>query len=152
MPSFGADAPAYFYYIPRNERKERTYLTSDTCVIDHKDFFVKGCLEMPIQDHKETFIFTAWVSLSERNFHKFQDLLDVEEREQQKPMAGWFSSWIHPFEGTENLKARIHFRNDGIRPYVELEPTEHPLAKTQQIGISLDLIDEMYSYYVHGIK
>ena len=150
IPSFGADAPIYFYFVPQNERKGRTYLTSNTCVIDDKDFFVKGCLEMPIQDHKGTFIFTAWISLSEGNFNKFQDLLKVQERVQEKPMVGWFSSWIHPFEGTENLKARIHFRNNGIRPYIELEPTEHPLAITQRNGISEDLIAEMYGYYVHG--
>lgn len=150
VPSFGARAPIYFYYVPQNEREERTSLTSNTCVIDDEEFFIYGCLEMPIIECEEIFVFGVWISLSESNFYKFQDLLSVQDREHQKPMVGWLSSWIHPFEGTEKLKARIHFRNNGIRPYVELEPTEHPLAVTQKNGISEHLIDEMYGYYVHG--
>ncbi|MGL9623950.1 DUF2199 domain-containing protein [Bradyrhizobium sp. U531] len=37
---------------------------------------------------------------------------------------------------TENLKTRLHLRN-GFRPYIELEPTDHPLALEQRLGISV---------------
>ncbi|MDQ4141077.1 MAG: DUF2199 domain-containing protein [Bacteroidota bacterium] len=150
IPSFGTDAPVYFYHVPENEREERTFLTSDTCVIDDKDFFVKGCLEMPVLGYDETFSFNAWVSLSETKFFKFRDLLDGEEREHHEPMVGWFSTWIYPFEETERLIAKIHFRNDGIRPLIELQPTEHPLAIAQMNGIKREQIQVIYEYYVHG--
>ena len=152
VPSFGADAPIYFYDVPADERDARTFLTSDACVIDDEHYFVKGCLEMPIVDHDEIFSFNGWISLSETNFFKFQELLEVKDRDHHQPMVGWFSSWIYPFKDTEKLVGRIHFRNDGIRPLIELEPTEHPLAKAQGNGITTDQIKEIYSYYVHGVK
>ena len=152
VPSFGTNAPLYFYDVPEDEREQRTFLTSDTCVIDDKHYFAKGCLEMPIVGYDEIFSFNGWISLSEINFFKFQDLLDEKERNHHQPMVGWFSSSIYPFEETEKLVGRIHFRNDGIRPLIELEPTEHPLSKAQREGITIDKISETYSYYVHGIK
>jgi len=152
IPSFGTEAPLYYYYIPDNELEERTFLTSDTCVIDDTDYFVKGCLEIPVTGYKELFSYNGWVSLSEDNFFKFQDLFDVAERENQEPMVGWFSSWIYPFEDTEKLKAKIHFRNNGTRPFIELEPTDHPLAKAQKEGLTFDKVKEIYEYYVHGVE
>src|SRR5829696_4206764 len=47
MPTFGADAPLYLYGIPEEERQQRCVLQSDTCVIDDKLFFVRGCIEIP---------------------------------------------------------------------------------------------------------
>jgi hypothetical protein len=150
IPSFGVDAPVYYYHVSEDNRDKRTFLSSDTCVIDDKDFFVKGCLEMPVLGYGGIFSFNAWISLSEPNFFKFQDLLHVEEREHYEPMVGWFSTWIYPFEDTEKLIGRIHFRNNGIRPLIELQPTEHPLAMAQKNGIKKEQIQEIYEYYVHG--
>lgn len=153
IPSFGTKAPNYYYSIPKNEISERVFLTTDTCVIDNKNFFVRGCLEFPVIGYLEKFSFGAWVSLSEENFYRFEELYDKENRENEVPMFGWFSSWIWPYyEDTENIKSRIHFRNNGIRPYIELEPTNHPLALAQTKGITEQDLYKIYEYYVHGKK
>jgi hypothetical protein len=47
---FGADAPAPYYAIPKDERDSRCDLTSDLCVIDEEHFFIRGCLEIPVVD------------------------------------------------------------------------------------------------------
>ncbi|WP_339726730.1 DUF2199 domain-containing protein [Maribacter stanieri] len=153
VPNLGSNAPNYYFSIPDEEIKKRTFLTSDTCVIDDVHFFVRGCLEIPLIGHEEVFSFGAWVSLSKENFEKFESLYDVKERRDNEPMFGWFSSWVWPFyTDTENIKSIIHLRNDGIRPYIELEPTEHPLALLQSEGISSEQVIKMYEYYVHGKK
>lgn len=152
VPSFGTEAPIYFYDIPENEREERVFLTSDTCVIDDDEFYVKGSVEIPVIGYKEIFSFNAWVSLSEINFFKFQDLLDVKIRKNNEPMLGWFSSSIWPFTDTEKIKAKIHFRDEGTRPFIELGGTQHPLVELQQEGISFDEIKRIYEYYVHGVE
>jgi hypothetical protein len=41
-------------------------------------------------------------------------------------------------EPTLNLKTMVHFQGKGLRPKIELEPTDHPLAMAQQNGLSLD--------------
>jgi hypothetical protein len=44
----------------------------------------------------------------------------------------------------------VHLRDHGLRPYIELEPTEHPLAIEQQSGISAERVAELLSLYLHG--
>ena len=36
------------------------------------------------------------------------------------------------------------------RPYIELEPTDHPLAVEQRKGITADRVAEFYAHYEHG--
>ena len=150
MPHLGASAPIYYFGIPKEEKSTRAILTSDTCVLDSKEYFVRGCLEMPVIGYEDYFSFGAWVSLTKDNFFKFERLLDEQDREQNDPMFGWFSTRIWTYEGLEELKTLIHFRNDGIRPFIELEPTEHPLSVGQREGIEPERIIKIYEYYVHG--
>ena len=45
----------------------------------------------------------------------------------------------------------VHLRDDGVRPYIELEPTDHPLAVEQRSnGITVDRVAEILAYYEHG--
>ena len=37
----------------------------------------------------------------------------------------------------------VHLRDDGIRPFVELEDTDHPMAREQREGITLDHVMEI---------
>jgi hypothetical protein len=40
--------------------------------------------------------------------------------------------------------------NEGMpRPFIELEPTDHPLALEQKNGITVDRVAEIYAYCVH---
>ena len=50
------------------------------------------------------------------------------------------------------MKTRVHLRDDGARPYIELEPTDHPLAVEQRNGITADRVAEIYAYYEHGLQ
>jgi hypothetical protein len=49
-----------------------------------------------------------------------------------------------------NLKTRVHLRDDGLRPFLELEPTQHPLAVEQRDGITAERVAELYALLVHG--
>jgi hypothetical protein len=49
----------------------------------------------------------------------------------------------------ENLKTKVHLRDDGIRPLIELEPSSHPLAVDQREGITVDRVAEIYAAYMH---
>lgn len=152
IPTFGWDYPIHYLDVPEAERPERVFLTSDLCVIDDKWFFVRGCLEIPVIGHDDPFIWGVWVSLSEDNFFEFQELLEVKERSKFGPYFGWFSASINIYPETLNLKTKVHIRDDGVRPYIELEPTDHPLALEQQQGISVKRVSEIYANRVHGKK
>jgi hypothetical protein len=149
VPALAAAAPLYFYAIPANERDARCVLTTDTCVVDDEFFFVRGCLEIPIHGSDQPFEWGVWVSLSQQNFEKFLDLFEIEHRAQEGPYFGWLSASIAGYPETENLKVKVHLRDNGIRPFIELEPTDHPLSVEQREGISLNRLAEICSPFLH---
>ena len=150
MPTFVADAPPYFYAIPADERDQRCLLDSDTCIIDQRHFFVRGCLEIPVLGESGPFSWGVWVSLSAGNFEIFSRCLELAKRSHNGPFLGWLSAELPLYPSTENLKARVHLRDDGIRPYIELEPTDHPLAIEQREGITAARVGEIFAHVVHG--
>ena len=147
MPTFGAAAPLYFHAIPAAERNDRCVLTSDTCVVDEKDFFVRGCLEIPVHGATEPFEWGVWVSLSKASYDLFFRSFNESKRSRIGPFFGWLSAEIPLYPSTENLKTHVHLRDNGVRPYIELEPTDHPLAVEQRNGITVDRVAEIYAYY-----
>lgn len=64
-------------------------------------------------------------------------------------MLGWLSTLIETFEDAEYIKAKIHFVDNGLRPWIELEPTEHPFAVCQREGISAKQVGTVLEYYLH---
>jgi hypothetical protein len=149
MPSLASDAPLYYYGIPEEDRAARCELTADICIVDGEFFFARGCIEIPVQGESEPFVWGVWVSLSRSNFGKFQASLDMQKRSQLGPFFGWLSASFLVYPDTENLKTRLHLRDDGVRPFVELEPTDHPLAVEQRSGISVQRVAQIYAAYEH---
>ena len=147
MPSFGVEVPLYLYAIPEAERETRCVLTSDTCVIDQEHFFVRGCVDIPVHGETETFSWGVWVSLSRANFDRFVACFEEPNRAHIGPFFGWLSVALPLYPSTENLKTRVHLRNNGIRPFVELEPTGHPLAVEQREGITAGRVAEIYAHF-----
>jgi len=60
-----------------------------------------------------------------------------EKRVNEPAYFGWFSNSIPSYPETLHLKTAVHSRNVGLRPYVELEATDHPLALEQRRGITM---------------
>ncbi|HLZ64849.1 MAG TPA: DUF2199 domain-containing protein [Aliidongia sp.] len=147
MPTFGANAPLYYYSIPAEDRDLRCALRTDTCVVDQEHFFVRGCLEIPVHDEPEPFVWGVWISLSKNHFDQFVACFDVNHRSHIGPFFGWLSAEFPFYPSAENLKTRAHLRDNGVRPYIELEPTDHPLAVEQRTGINVDRVAEIYGYY-----
>ncbi|RDU35639.1 DUF2199 domain-containing protein [Neobacillus piezotolerans] len=143
--SYGTPAPVYYYYIDPEEREDKFELSDDLCVMDNEHFFIRGCIEIPILGTEEHFIWGVWVSLNEANFNKVKEYWDKQE--QLEPMFGWLSTELSCYPDTVNLKAMTHFRPDGIRPFIELEPTDHPLAVEFREGITLERVKEIAEYY-----
>lgn len=150
MPmEFGADAPATYYSIAEFERESRCDLTEDLCVIDEEHFFIRGCLELPVLDGKQPFIWGVWASLSKSSFQRCFEMWEQEGRESEPPFFGWLSTALPQYPETLNLKTHVHTRPIGQRPFIELEPTDHPLAVEQRLGITMDRVREIAEALLH---
>jgi hypothetical protein len=142
LPDLSFASPFYFGTVPEAERARRTVLSSDTCVIDDSDFFVRVCLPIPIRGTSAEFVWGVWVSLSEANFGRYLEMYGVDPPEGEGPYFGWFSNTLPGYPETLTLKTDVHLQKAGKRPRIVLEPTDHPLAVHQREGIPLlDLLD-----------
>ena len=148
--SYGPNAPALWYTMPEEERDKRAELTSDLCFIDDKYFFILGRLEIPVLDAKEVFAWLVWVSLSEKSFARTMVLWEIAGRESEPPFFGWLSTSLPCYPDTLHLKTNVHTRPVGERPFVELEPTDHPLAIEQREGITMKRVQEIAEEVLHG--
>ena len=142
MPSFGWEWPLQYLQVPEAERAARVELGPDYCIIDDELFFVRGCLDVPVAGYDEPFSWGAWVSLSRKSFDHYADLHDDEQREPGARFVGWLCSAIpgYPDPGPQPLKAALHVRPWPMRPFIELEPTDYPLAVEQREGISAERV------------
>ncbi|MFE3286272.1 DUF2199 domain-containing protein, partial [Streptomyces sp. NPDC059233] len=99
----------------------------------------------------EVFSWGVWVSLSRENFSRAADLWDRPGREAEDPYFGWLTTDLTVYPTTTlNLKTNVHTRPVGERPFVELEPTDHPLAVEQRTGITLDRVREIAATVLHA--
>ena len=114
------------------------FLTTDSCVIAERFFFVRGCLDIPIIGTDETYTWGVWVSLSEPNFFIWEDHLEVDSRSHIGPFFGWLNTVITVYPDTANLATSVHIRDHGQRPSIVLHDSDHPLAIHQRNGIELD--------------
>ncbi|GAB4394873.1 MAG: DUF2199 domain-containing protein [Kiloniellaceae bacterium] len=149
MPTFGAKRPLAFYEIPEDEREARCQSSNDDCVIDEEWFFVRGCIDIPVHGTDDDFSWGVWVSLSEDNYLTWRDYFGKDQRSHVGPFFGWLNAWLKPYPSTVNLKTMLHLRDDGLRPYIEIEPSDHPLSVEQRTGISIERLSEIYSIMMH---
>ncbi|OBZ18491.1 hypothetical protein A8L34_02595 [Bacillus sp. FJAT-27264] len=144
---YGIEAPHYFNLVPEEQRTE---LTGDFCVIDEQHFFIRGHIEIPIVGSNEKFIWSVWVSLSEENFFRANELLLVEGREEEEPYFGWLSTELSMYPiSTLSLKTMVHTQEVGVVPLIELEQTDHPLAIEQRDGITMERVKEIAHLVYH---
>lgn len=84
----------------------------------------------------------VWVTLSEQNYEKY--LSEFNNNNPEDSYFGWLSNRLPYFPDTFNLKTMVHPRSGGQRPWIELEPTDHPLAQAFQHGITWEMATEIY--------
>jgi hypothetical protein len=130
-------------------KDKKSELEQDICIIKGKHFFIKGNVEILIRDSEEIFAYSVWVSLSSENFERAAKLWNDPERVEEEPYFGWFSSQLPGYPDTLNLKTLVYTRELGIVPYIELEPTDHPLAIEQREGTTMERVKEIAELNLH---
>jgi hypothetical protein len=89
--SFTAEFPDQYAKMTREERDARAVIGSDQCIIDQQWFFIRGCLEIPIVDSDEVFLWGLWASVRQEVFDEISECWELVERE--KSRGPFKSSW-----------------------------------------------------------
>jgi hypothetical protein len=140
--SVGFQYPDYYFSIPLEERSHRCVFNSDAGVVDGEHYFIRGCIELPIHGEDQPFIWGVWVTQSEASFHKFMAIWDEPDAEPPSTF-GWLANAMPGYPETAELKTMAHGRKGKLRPWIEVEPTDHPLAVEQREGITVARADEL---------
>lgn len=138
---YGTSAPALWFGLSESDREARAVLTADYCRIDEHQF-LRGCIEVPVHGLNDVFVWGAWVSLSEESMERAMELWDAPVIDGEPPRFGWLCSALPIYPQTVGLKTHVHFRPE-LRPRIELEPTDHPLALEQRNGMTIARVEEI---------
>ena len=149
--SFGAAAPLQWGLLSDDERA-RSSLSDEPCEIDSREGtsdYIRACLDIPIKGADRSFTWGVWCSLSQSSFAEMSAHWEASDRTSLGPYFGWLCTQIPGYSDTAFLKTMVHQRPVGLRPSVRLEPTEHPLAVDQRLGIDRNRLVSIVSELIH---
>ena len=119
------------------DQASSAFLNADICSVADEDFFVRGCLEIPVHGQDEPFVWGVWV-----------ETIGQVSRE-EGPHFRWLCSRLPGYPDTLHLKTNVYFRPSNLRPRVEVEPTDHPLAVDQRNGVSVEALRRVVEANLH---
>jgi len=135
--SFAADFPDNYANLNAEERDNRAVISSDQCIIDGSEFWIRGCLEIPILDTEEIFLWGVWATLFEEDFDTIHDHWETPNRENLiGPFKARLGNNLALYLTTSNLKLKVQIEPLGSRPKFFVEE-DHQLQREQRHGISL---------------
>jgi hypothetical protein len=144
LPHIGSAAPAQ--WADRLANDPQSLLTDDFCIIEGRDYLIRGVIEIPVHDYEDEFGWGVWVSHKKGNFEIYRE---NSQSADIGPFFGWLCTAIDYYrESTLSLKTMAHYRGEGLRPLIVVGECDHPLFQQQQDGISLKEAWEMVHHYI----
>lgn len=147
--SYSVKTPRAVAAIPLGELEQRVVFSLDQCVIDGRDFYLRGRIPVPIEGQEEPFIWGVWAEVSPKNFIRTNELWTTEGRENEAPFSGWLDTELFLYGDTINLEVLVHTMPVGRRPHFEIADENHPLALEQKHGITLERVQQIAETILH---
>ena len=134
--SFAADFPDPYANLSREDRDNRAVISSDQCIIDQEQFYLRGCIELPIVNSTDIFLWGVWARVHEWDFDQIHESWEQAGRENSiGPFKGRLANALSVYSETLNMKLEIRIQGIGQRPLFILEEEKHPLSIEQRLGL-----------------
>ena len=141
--SFAADFPDSYVNLSKDARDARALIGSDQCVIDQEQFYLRGCIELPVRESEGSFLWGVWARVHEVDFDEFAEYWETERREEMiGPYKGRLANSLSIYPETLNMKLEIQIQPVGSRPLFFLEDQDHPMTIEQRTGLSMEKAKE----------
>ncbi|WP_433967614.1 DUF2199 domain-containing protein [Tunturiibacter gelidiferens] len=147
--SYSVKAPLAVGAIPAEEWDQRVVITHDQCVVDGKDFYLRGRILVPVIGLEEPFVWGIWAEVSPKNFVRTNERWTAAGRERDPAFPGWLNSQLPVFGDTFNLELSVQTQPVGQRPQFVVVDAGHPLAIEQRDGITLERVEEIAVMMMH---
>jgi hypothetical protein len=134
--SFAADFPDPYANLTLDARDARAIVSSDQCIIDGEQFYIRGCLELPIQGSDSVFLWGLWARVHEADFDEIDARWDLVGRESTSgPYKGRLANKVPAYPDSINLRLTVRMQPAGKRPLFFVDE-DHALAFDQRRGLS----------------
>jgi hypothetical protein len=144
LPHIGSGAP--FQWADVLNQDPNSLLTEDLCIIEGRDHFVHGVIEIPVHGCEDGFGWGVWVSHKKENFETYRNNYDTPTI---GPFFGWLCTKLDYYpETTLELKTMAQYQGGGLRPRIVLAESSHPLYQQQRDGISLAEAWKIVHHYI----
>jgi hypothetical protein len=147
---------AYFFgvpwiarLVPAEKLAERFVKHNEFGILDRKDFFVQGCIEIRVIGREFPFYWCVWASLDCTDFARAINSVPHAGGTKAPSYAGFLANRIGIYPNTLGLKLRIHPPEVGRKHTFNFEPADHPLVSEQRQGISLERWREISELLTH---
>ena len=147
--AYGADYPEAWAAVPEAQRRKRVVLGEEQCIIDRRDFYVRARLVVPVVDGAEPLEWGVWVSVGQKSFMRMAEVYSTPGRESEPPYPAWLQTELPDYPQTLNLKGLLQTRPVGERPTFALETIDHPLAREQRDGVTMQRVREIAELLLH---
>jgi hypothetical protein len=141
--SFAADFPDSYANLSREDRDIRAVVGSDQCIIDQEQFYIRGCIDLPVDATVGVFLWGVWARVHQADFDEISDHWETQGRERKiGHYKGRLANSLSIYPETFNMKLEIQIEPVGTRPKFRLEELEHPLCVEQRNGLTLQKAQE----------
>jgi hypothetical protein len=129
--------PIHYFGVPEHERARRCQENDDLCVIDGREFLVRGVLSVPIRDAEGEFEWGCWALVAKEDFERMYQRWD-DDCSHEAPVPGRLSIEPPGYEGLYLEPVMVQLRTASERPAFTLAASSnHRLAREQREGITL---------------
>lgn len=129
--------PAHYFMVPETERKRRIRESDDLCVIDDRQFLVRGVLYVPILGTSASFGWGFWSLVPEEKFRIIVRRWK-EDASDEPVFEGTLSVDPPGYEGLLGQPVTVQLGSVKSRPQFTFpNSARHLLAREQRDGISL---------------
>jgi hypothetical protein len=136
--SFAADFPDPFANLGREERETRAVTSSDQCIIDGEEFYIRGLIQLPVRDSEDVFLWGVWARVNESAFDTISDHWESPGRELRiGPFKGRLANSLSLYLETLNMRLEIKIQHIGERPLFIVEELDHLLCADQNNGLTV---------------
>lgn len=132
--------PAGYFKIPQDERAARIICNDDICVIDNREFYIRGVLPIPIINSSDEFHWGAWARVDQDDFKTNLEYWDGNIPENLPSLHGTLSGGPKDYPESDMIPVEIILQSGNQRPIFIVLPTDNLLYIDQQNGISMEKV------------
>jgi hypothetical protein len=146
----GHALPADYFAVPESQRERRVKATDDYCIIDGKEFYIRGVLPVPIAELNDEFRFGLWTRIGKRDFDRYLEAWENDVPKDEPIIIGYLSGGTKAYTASDQTAVTVYLQNGNQRPRFFTVSDDHPLGKEQRQGLTMKRVHELWEIY--GIK